>query len=143
MAPPKDGAGSSSGRWKDELAVAVVTDDVGAGFVALTRGASAGAGALRVASERGHEAMVELLLQHGADINSARDDDGVTCLHACVGRGDRDDVAKLLIRRGAAVSTRDKRGRTPLDAAMERGHIRDEELFMMLSDAGGVDNKGR
>jgi hypothetical protein len=33
--------------------------------------------------------------------------------------------------------------RYTLDAAMERGHIRDEELFMMLSDLGGADVAGR
>ena len=37
----------------------------------------------------------------------------------------------------------DGSGRTPLDAAMERGHIRDEELFMMLSDLGDADVAGR
>ena len=37
----------------------------------------------------------------------------------------------------------DGRGRTPLDVAMKRGHIKDEELFLMLSDMSGVDAAGR
>ena len=50
------------------------------------------------------------------------------------GRGnDQDGVAKLLIRRGARVGGGTRRGEL-LERAMERGHIRDEELFMMLAE---------
>ena len=57
--------------------------------------------------------------------------------HAVITAG-RDDVAKLLVRRGASVTARDAKGRTALDAAMDRGSIQDEELFLMLSSGPGV-----
>jgi len=34
----------------------------------------------------------------------------------------------------ARTGVTDRKGRTPLDVAMERGHVKDEELFLMLSD---------
>jgi Arf-GAP with coiled-coil, ANK repeat and PH domain-containing protein len=46
----------------------------------------------------------------------------------------------LLIRRGARVGDTDVNGRSALECAMERGHIRDEELFMMLAE--GVKGHG-
>jgi hypothetical protein len=42
------------------------------------------------------------------------------------------------VRRGASVTARDAKGRTALDAAMDRGSIQDEELFLMLSSGPGV-----
>ena len=97
-----------------------------------------------VASRRrggGRDAVVEALLQNGADAR-AKDAEGRTALHACV-EGHADACAKLLIRRGASVEARDVKGRTALDAATERGSVKDEELFLMLSNVQGVDVAGR
>ena len=88
---------------------------------------------LAAAAFRGDEPMVEALVQNGADVNRADAGTGDTPLHVAVGN-DQDGVAKLLIRRGARVGERDAKGRSSLERAMERGHIRDEELFMMLAE---------
>ena len=90
-------------------------------------------GPLAAAAFRGDEPMVEALVQNGADVNRADAGTGDTPLHVAVGN-DQDGVAKLLIRRGARVGERDAKGRSSLERAMERGHIRDEELFMMLAE---------
>jgi Arf-GAP with coiled-coil, ANK repeat and PH domain-containing protein len=42
-------------------------------------------------------------------------------------------VARLLIKRGAQPHIRDHSGATPLDLAIQRGRIRDEELLVRLS----------
>ena len=76
--------------------------------------------------------IVNALLRANANVRQV-DRSGDTPLHVAVGN-DQDGVAKLLIRRGARVGERDAKGRSSLERAMERGHIRDEELFMMLAE---------
>lgn len=53
---------------------------------------------------------------------------------------DATDAAKLLMRRAAGAAgggelqrCRDARGRTPMDLAMAKGRVADEELFLLLS----------
>ena len=57
---------------------------------------------------------VKLCLERGGDV-MAIDDDGLTALHHAVPRGA--GVVQLLVDHGAALDTKDKRGRTPLDVA--------------------------
>ena len=57
---------------------------------------------------------VTLCLERGADVNAA-DEDGLTALHHAVVRGS--SVVRLLVEHGAALGTKDKHGRTPLDVA--------------------------
>ncbi|MED6210864.1 hypothetical protein PIB30_068175 [Stylosanthes scabra] len=71
--------------------------------------------------------MLELLLQHGADIN-AIDSIGRTPLHYCMLRG-RIATAKLLILRGANTHVVDKQGKTPLMLASEPS----SEIVALLS----------
>jgi len=136
--------------WQSELASACATGDVASAMEAIARGADVNGGGggfdrdlplLHVAAEGGRDAVVEALLQNGADAR-AKDAEGRTALHACV-EGHADACAKLLIRRGASVEARDVKGRTALDAATERGSVKDEELFLMLSNVEGVDVAGR
>ena len=136
--------------WQSELASACATGDVASAMEAIARGADVNGGGggfdrdlplLHVAAEGGRDAVVEALLQNGADAR-AKDAEGRTALHACV-EGHADACAKLLIRRGASVEARDVKGRTALDAATERGSVKDEELFLMLSNVQGVDVAGR
>ena len=129
------------------LASAAARGDVAGAMAALARGADVETvsveteGAfrrsrpLRVACELGHDAVAECLLQNGASPDAASGDDGASALHAAV-RAGRDATAKLLVRRGASVTSADAKGRTALDAAMDRGSIADEELFLMLSSSG-------
>lgn len=61
------------------------------------------------------EAAAELLLQHGADVNTPASD-GTTVLHHAAARG-QDEVVEYLIARGADLSIKDSSNRTALDVA--------------------------
>jgi uncharacterized protein len=61
---------------------------------------------------------INLLLQAGADVN-ATDGNGRTALHGAAQKG-FDRVVGFLAERGAKVDVKDRRGLTPLDAAMGR-----------------------
>ncbi|XP_057417370.1 ADP-ribosylation factor GTPase-activating protein AGD1-like isoform X2 [Lotus japonicus] len=75
--------------------------------------------------------MVELLLQHGADINAC-DSRGRTPLHYCIIRGNT-KAAKALIIRGANSRVADKEGNTPLKLASESGSVGKEVLALLAS----------
>ena len=61
-------------------------------------------------------AAIQLLLDAGADVNSA-DSRGQTALHGAAEKG-LDEVVKFLADRGAKLDAKDRQGHTPLDAAM-------------------------
>jgi ankyrin repeat protein len=60
-------------------------------------------------------AAVKLLVELGADVNAV-DDHGDTALHGAALRG-ANDIAQLLVDRGASLTLEDKRGWTPLTIA--------------------------
>jgi uncharacterized protein len=61
-------------------------------------------------------ASIKLCLEAGADVNAA-DNQGQTALHGASQKG-WDQVVQFLVDHGAKLDVRDKRGHTPLDAAM-------------------------
>jgi ankyrin repeat protein len=95
--------------------------------------------ALALAAEYGWHGVVDVLIQHGADVNGrstvshpvARD---VTALMAACGdsTGDPTMVAKL-IEHGARLNDRDSHGRTALMYAVVSGHA---EIVRTLLDSG-------
>eukprot|EP00884_Botryococcus_braunii_P002527 jgi/Botrbrau1/12275/Bobra.0323s0015.1 len=86
---------------------------------------------LHLACRGGPPRVQEYLLQNGAS-HSAKDARGRTPLHYAV-LYDSVNAAKSLLLRGANKEARDASGATPLEAAMCKGRITDEDLFMMLS----------
>lgn len=60
-------------------------------------------------------ASIKLCLDAGADVNAA-DNQGDTALHGAAQKG-FDQVVQLLAEHGAKLDSKDKKGRTPLDAA--------------------------
>ena len=82
-----------------------------------------GATALVLASARGHEAVVRLLLARGARCE-ARNELGNTALHSAVAGNHAGVVALLLRVEGSrdALALRDRYGRTPIDRAIGDGH---------------------
>jgi ankyrin repeat protein len=61
-------------------------------------------------------ASIKLCLDAGADVNAV-DNQGQTALHGAAQKG-WDQVVQFLVDHGAKLDVKDKKGRTPLDAAM-------------------------
>jgi ankyrin repeat protein len=76
--------------------------------------------ALHTAAQEGHEAVVRLLLDRGADIKS-KTENKKTALHLAAREG-RTSVVQLLLDRGADVGATDEDGKTALDRAAKRRH---------------------
>ena len=89
---------------------------------ALTDGADpnakdpqSGSTMLAIAALMGHTEIVELLLEHSADVN-AKSRDGGTALHAAAFLG-RAETVKLLLEKGADTTLRNGMGSTAIDGA--------------------------
>jgi ankyrin repeat protein len=72
--------------------------------------------ALMWAASEGHADVVRVLVEGGADVNTASRA-GNTALHIATMRG-WTEIIELLAERGAALDVRNARGRTPLDIAL-------------------------
>ena len=81
----------------------------------VARNASIHVTPLHSAAAGSHSAIVELLLEHGADPNAAQDG-GFTPLHSAAQNDDRDS-AEALLEAGADPSLADDDGKTPADLA--------------------------
>ena len=80
---------------------------------------------LRKASEHGHGAAVQSLLEHHASTDgfvNVTDEDGQTSL-SWASRNGHLDVAQLLLAQGAAVNQAKNNGSTPLSMASFKGHL--------------------
>ena len=84
--------------------------------------------ALRAASFGGRKKVVELLLEHGADVNAKGSDDG-TALQAASYKG-HEKVAELLLEHGADVNAEGGGYGTALQAASYNGHEKVAELLL-------------
>ena len=74
-------------------------------------------------------AVIEDLIQKGADVNHKSEKDGYTSLHfACM--SGTPDVVKLLIDKGADVNAVDKKGTTPLMLAVKSNSIPKVEMLL-------------
>jgi uncharacterized protein len=94
---------------------------------------------LGLASFLGHTESVLLLLERGAEVNSAsRNDMKVMPLHSAAATGDpeaRYEIAKLLLDHGADPNARQQHDFTPLMAADQSG---DERLAQLLEEHGAT-----
>jgi hypothetical protein len=104
------------------------------------RGGEDDATALMLAAEEGHLALVEALLGHGAEVNSAVRDaadgdlDGATALMWASENG-FPEVAAALLGAGARVNARTRSGQTALMWACEDGH---EAVVALLCPPGAL-----
>ena len=92
---------------------------------------------LHVASRNGHVKIVRHLLAHGAAVTARTEGRGETPLHWAVGAG-RTRVARILVERGADVNATDESGFTALHWA---SFLADAVLADLLLDAGADANK--
>ena len=76
--------------------------------------------ALHVASLHGQVAVVDFLLEHGANVNDI-DADGIAPLHCASARGHQNTLL-LLLHVDADLNLADTRGNTPLHLAADHGH---------------------
>ncbi|KAK7883598.1 hypothetical protein LTR67_011097 [Exophiala xenobiotica] len=82
-------------------------------------------------AERGHEAVVRLLLEKGAELDS-KDTSGWTPLLRAAENGE-EPVVRLLLEKGAKLDSKDNDGRTPLSWAATSGH---EPVVRLLLEKG-------
>ena len=94
---------------------------------------------LGLASFFGHVDAARLLVERGAEVNSAsRNDQKVVPLHSAVATGDpeaRYELAKLLLEHGAEPNARQQDEFTPLMAAAHHG---DDRLRSLLVEHGAT-----
>jgi ankyrin repeat protein len=94
---------------------------------------------LHLAAWKGYTAVVELLINAGAQVNE-RNNYRVTPLHKAADDG-HIDVAELLINAGAEVNAQDKDGMNPLHWAADRGRIAVVELLIKSNAELNVQDK--
>jgi len=92
---------------------------------------------LHIAAGKGKVEMSEVLIKHGADLNVSDSYYEFTPLHLASKEG-KNDMVELLISKGAEVNAESKRGETPLDLAVSKGH---EETAEILREHGGISAK--
>ena len=90
------------------------------------------------AAERGHEVVVKLLAEKGADVESTDPAYGRTPLSWAAMQG-HEAVVKLLLEKGADMESKNYWGRTPLSWAAENG--REGVMKLLLKEGADVESK--
>ena len=99
--------------------------------------------ALAPASEAEGSAVVELLIQHGANVNEQSGPGQSSPLHVTARRGHA-AIAEVLLEAGAEIEQRDSKGETPLRRAVNCGQIGMVRLLLSHgADPMSLDKKGR
>jgi ankyrin repeat protein len=88
---------------------------------------------------RARLALIDLLLQHGANINQ-QDERGYTPLHEAAALNEEEAV-KLLVERGAAINAKTNEGRTVLDIVYAIPYIGHRSLGHWLKSQGACSGK--
>lgn len=88
-----------------------------------------------VPSNGGHDELVAVLVDAGADVN-ARDRQGSTALMSAAQHGNPRSVKRLLVAGADATARRDGDGLTALDFAVMNGRERAADILRSVSGAG-------
>ena len=85
-------------------------------------------------------AILETLLSHGIDIETA-DEDGYTALH-CAALSGNLELAKVLISKGANVNAKNNWGDNPLDSAASGGYLEMAKLMLQKGTKVNSEEEG-
>ncbi|EQA64204.1 ankyrin repeat domain-containing protein [Leptospira alexanderi] len=85
--------------------------------------------ALHSAVATGKKAVVELLLEKGADANALQNPGGITPLHIAASRSGSDGIIQLLLKKGADKKIWSSEGKTPYTIALEKGNVIEAKLL--------------
>jgi ankyrin repeat protein len=94
----------------------------------------------RVRQLGGDDAVVKLLLEKGAEMESKDNDCGQTPLSLAAMEG-HEAAVKLLLEKGAELESKDKDGRTPLSRAGENGH--EAVVKLLLKKGAEMESKDK
>uniref|UniRef100_L2FBA5 Nacht and ankyrin domain protein n=1 Tax=Colletotrichum fructicola (strain Nara gc5) TaxID=1213859 RepID=L2FBA5_COLFN len=89
---------------------------------------------LHVAASNGHIETATILIEAGADVNSAPSDSVWTPLTTASAVGNV-EIVKLLLANGASISITDKKGQTPLHKAISGGSV--QVVRLLLENGAG------
>lgn len=84
---------------------------------------------LHTAAKKGDCEILEMLLEHNADINE-RNGSGMTALHLAI-ECQQEDVIMLLLRNGVDVNAADNQGRTALSMSVNNSCEAGVRLFLL------------
>ncbi|TGL79131.1 ankyrin repeat domain-containing protein [Leptospira yasudae] len=85
--------------------------------------------ALHSAVATGKKAIVELLLEKGADANALQNPGSITPLHVAASRPGSLEIIQLLLKKGADKSKRSSEDQTPQAIALERGNSEEAKVL--------------
>ncbi|XP_014399958.1 PREDICTED: ankyrin repeat domain-containing protein 6 isoform X5 [Myotis brandtii] len=93
---------------------------------------------LHLAANKGHLAVVQILLKAGCDLD-VQDDDGNTALHEASWHGFSQSV-KLLVKAGANVLAKNKAGNTALHLACQNSHSQSTRVLLLGGSRADLKN---
>ncbi|CAK8677238.1 unnamed protein product [Clavelina lepadiformis] len=96
---------------------------------------------LQEASKHGHEAIVQVLLDYGADVNIGQDTRSGTALHLAA-KHNHVEVARILLSHGADIIAIDRCLNTPLHLAAEHRSVTTAELLLQHGAPINAKNAG-
>ena len=81
----------------------------------------------------GNPAIIEALIDAGADLGAREDVYGWTPLHAAAGDNANPAIIEALLDAGADVNAQDELGMTPWDYAEDRGELENSDAWWRLA----------
>jgi ankyrin repeat protein len=97
--------------------------------------------ALHIAAERGHAAIIQPLIDKGANVNAGADPStgsGITALHLAARNG-HEKVLEILLENGAEIDYRAQQGRTALHWAAQNGRV--GAITLLLNKGANLEAK--